>query len=357
MTNFDAIIIGTGQAGPSLAHRLAGAGMKVAIIERHRFGGTCVNTGCTPTKTLVASAYAAHLARRAADYGVRIEGPVSVDMKKVKERKDYVLGFSTRGVERGLRSNPNITVYQGHGALHRPARGAGRRPGAHRAAHLHQCRRPRLRARHPRPEGRQLLHQQHAARHRLPAAAPADRRRQLHRPRVRPGLPPLRQQGHRDRGGAAPDRARGRGRVGRGRRHPEGGRHRHPHRRARHAHRQARARHRHQPRLRERRWRGRRHASADGRRPPPEHRRPRPRAGGRCHRQEGLHPGRRPAAHQRARHLGHGRLQRQGRLHPHLLQRLRDRRRQPARQRPAPRQRSHHGLQPLHRSAAGPRGA
>ena len=70
MTEFDAIIIGTGQAGPSLAHRLAGAGMRVAIVERNRFGGTCVNTGCTPTKTLVASAYAAHLARRAAEFGV-----------------------------------------------------------------------------------------------------------------------------------------------------------------------------------------------------------------------------------------------------------------------------------------------
>jgi pyruvate/2-oxoglutarate dehydrogenase complex dihydrolipoamide dehydrogenase (E3) component len=74
MPQFDAIVLGTGQAGPSLAHRLAGAGMRVAIIERHRFGGTCVNTGCTPTKTLVACAYAAHLARRAADYGVSIEG-------------------------------------------------------------------------------------------------------------------------------------------------------------------------------------------------------------------------------------------------------------------------------------------
>ena len=93
MPEFDAIIIGTGQAGPSLAHRLAGAGMRVAIVERHRFGGTCVNTGCTPTKTLVASAYAAHLARRAAEFGVTVDGPVSVDMKKVKERKDYVLGL------------------------------------------------------------------------------------------------------------------------------------------------------------------------------------------------------------------------------------------------------------------------
>jgi pyruvate/2-oxoglutarate dehydrogenase complex dihydrolipoamide dehydrogenase (E3) component len=115
MTEFDAIVIGTGQSGPSLAHRLAAAGKRVAIIERHRFGGTCVNTGCTPTKTLVASAYAAHLARRAGDFGVEVHGPVSVDMKKVKARKDYVLGFSTRGIERGLRQNPKISVYTGHG--------------------------------------------------------------------------------------------------------------------------------------------------------------------------------------------------------------------------------------------------
>ena len=98
MKAFDAIIIGTGQSGPSLAHRLAGAGMRVAIVERNRFGGTCVNTGCTPTKTLVASAYVAHMARRAGEYGVMIDGAISVDMKKVKERKDYVLGFSTLGV-------------------------------------------------------------------------------------------------------------------------------------------------------------------------------------------------------------------------------------------------------------------
>ena len=114
MPQFDAIIIGTGQAGPSLAHRLAATGQRVAIIERHRFGGTCVNTGCTPTKTLVACAYAAHLARRAGDFGVSVAGPITVDMRKVKARKDYVLGFSNRGVERALRSNPMITVYQGH---------------------------------------------------------------------------------------------------------------------------------------------------------------------------------------------------------------------------------------------------
>jgi len=120
MPAFDAIVIGTGQAGPTLAHRLAGAGMRVAIIERHLFGGTCVNTGCTPTKTLVASAYAARLAHRAGEYGVAISGDISVDMKKVKARKDYVLGFSRRGVERGLRSNPSIAVYQGHGRFASP---------------------------------------------------------------------------------------------------------------------------------------------------------------------------------------------------------------------------------------------
>ena len=92
MTAYDAIIIGTGQAGPPLARRMAGTGMKVAIIERGRFGGTCVNTGCTPTKTLVASAYAAHLARRGADYGFSA-GDVKVDMKRVKARKDHVVGL------------------------------------------------------------------------------------------------------------------------------------------------------------------------------------------------------------------------------------------------------------------------
>jgi len=94
MKKFDAIIIGTGQAGPSLSARLAGAGMKVAVIERKLFGGTCVNTGCIPTKTLVASARAAYMARRAADFGVMIDGTVTVDMKKVNARKDDVAGRS-----------------------------------------------------------------------------------------------------------------------------------------------------------------------------------------------------------------------------------------------------------------------
>ena len=99
MQKYDAIIIGTGQAGPPLAGRLNDAGWKVAIVERKLFGGTCVNTGCIPTKALVASARAAHMARRGADFGVRIGGEVSVDMKKVKERKDEIAGFSNKGVE------------------------------------------------------------------------------------------------------------------------------------------------------------------------------------------------------------------------------------------------------------------
>jgi pyruvate/2-oxoglutarate dehydrogenase complex dihydrolipoamide dehydrogenase (E3) component len=111
---FDAAIIGTGQAGPSLANRLTQAGMKVAVIERGRFGGTCVNTGCMPTKTLVASAYAARLVARAAEYGVMIEGRVGIDMKKVKARKDAVSGAATKSIEAWLRSMPGCTVLKGH---------------------------------------------------------------------------------------------------------------------------------------------------------------------------------------------------------------------------------------------------
>jgi pyruvate/2-oxoglutarate dehydrogenase complex dihydrolipoamide dehydrogenase (E3) component len=114
MADYDAIIIGTGQAGPALARRLVAAGWKVAIIERKLFGGTCVNTGCTPTKTLVASAYAAHVARRAADYGVTIGGAVGVDMKAVKARKDAVVAASRNGLERSLRTLKGCTVYAGH---------------------------------------------------------------------------------------------------------------------------------------------------------------------------------------------------------------------------------------------------
>src|SRR5882757_9565292 len=101
--HFDAIIIGTGQAGPSLAARFTAAGMTVAIIERDKFGATCVNTGCIPTKTLVASACAAHVARRGAEYGFDVNGDVRVDMKRVKARKDRVSGRSNKGVEDWVR--------------------------------------------------------------------------------------------------------------------------------------------------------------------------------------------------------------------------------------------------------------
>ena len=115
MPNYDAIIIGTGQAGPALARRLVAANWNVAIIERKLFGGTCVNTGCTPTKTLVASAYTAHVVRRAAAYGVRVEGAVTVDMKAVKARKDAVVAPPRDGVERSLKTLEGCTVYEGHG--------------------------------------------------------------------------------------------------------------------------------------------------------------------------------------------------------------------------------------------------
>jgi pyruvate/2-oxoglutarate dehydrogenase complex dihydrolipoamide dehydrogenase (E3) component len=113
-TRYDAIVIGTGQAGPPLTARLSKAGMRVAIIERKSFGGTCVNTGCIPTKTLVASAYAAHLARRATEYGVTIGGQIQVDMKRVKARKDEIAGRSMHGVENWMRGLSDVTVYQGH---------------------------------------------------------------------------------------------------------------------------------------------------------------------------------------------------------------------------------------------------
>ena len=115
MPDYDAIVVGTGQSGPALARRLVAVGWKVAIIERKLFGGTCVNTGCTPTKTLIASAYAAHVVRRAADYGVRVEGTINVDMKAVKARKDAVVAPSRNGVERSLKTLQGCTVYQGHG--------------------------------------------------------------------------------------------------------------------------------------------------------------------------------------------------------------------------------------------------
>jgi pyruvate/2-oxoglutarate dehydrogenase complex dihydrolipoamide dehydrogenase (E3) component len=120
MPDYDAIIIGTGQAGPALARRLVAAGRTVAVVERKLFGGTCVNTGCTPTKALVASAYAAHMACRAADYGVMIDGAIKVDMKAVKARKDAIVAPSRKGVERSLKALKGCTVYEGHARFTAP---------------------------------------------------------------------------------------------------------------------------------------------------------------------------------------------------------------------------------------------
>ena len=114
---FDAIIIGTGQSGPSLAARMTKEGLKTAIIERKLFGGTCVNVGCIPTKALVASARAVHMARRGADFGVVIDGSIAVDMKQVKARKDGIVRQSNEGVTNWLKNMDNLTVYEGHGSL------------------------------------------------------------------------------------------------------------------------------------------------------------------------------------------------------------------------------------------------
>ena len=113
MKTFDAIIIGAGQAGPSLAARLTKAGQTVAYVERKLFGGTCVNTGCTPTKAMIASAYAAHVARRANDYGVSIDTEIQVDMKAVNARREGIVAKSRTGVEKSLRDNEKISVFTG----------------------------------------------------------------------------------------------------------------------------------------------------------------------------------------------------------------------------------------------------
>src|SRR5580658_5974883 len=118
--HFDAIIIGAGQAGPTLAGRLTQSGRTVAFIERKLFGGTCVNNGCTPTKALVASAYVAQKARTASDYGVTVPPAVSVDMKAVKARKDQIVLKSRNGLESWLRGMKNCTVFTGHARFESP---------------------------------------------------------------------------------------------------------------------------------------------------------------------------------------------------------------------------------------------
>lgn len=119
-THYDAIIIGAGQAGPSLADRMNREGLKVAVIERQLIGGTCVNVGCTPTKALVASARAAHMARRGAEFGVIIEGQTRVDMKRVNARMKEISGQSNRGVTNWIESMENVRLYRGHARFESP---------------------------------------------------------------------------------------------------------------------------------------------------------------------------------------------------------------------------------------------
>ena len=188
MKQFDAIVIGTGQSGPSMAKDLARAGKKTAIIERKRFGGTCVNVGCIPTKTLIASARAAHVARRAGDFGVVIDSPIRVDMKRVKTRKDAVVRVSNEGVENSLKETPNITVYEGH----------GRFEGAHT---VRVNRRARLYPGHARSRRSQLPDELEHDGRGLLTRAPHHRRRQLYRSRIRANVPPLRQPCHGGREG------------------------------------------------------------------------------------------------------------------------------------------------------------
>ena len=227
-TSYDAIVIGSGQAGPPLAVRLAEAGQKTALIEGEHLGGTCVNDGCIPTKTLVATARVAHVARRADDFGVRVGGPVSVDMKAVKARKDRVVAHSVDALSRMDRRHRRAHPRLGPCALRRAARGRGERPDARGGKDLHQRRWPggaAPLARHRRRAGAHQ-HLDDGARH--PARAPGHRRRQLHRARVRADVPALRLARHGGRVRRPADRPRGPRGLGRGAADPRGRGHRLP---------------------------------------------------------------------------------------------------------------------------------
>ena len=222
---FDAIIVGAGQAGPPLAGRLTEAGQTVAVIERKLVGGTCVNYGCIPTKTLVASAHAAHLARRGAEYGIGT-GEISVDMAKVKARKDKIMLDDREGVESWLEGMNGLHLHPRPRPLRRPAHHPGGRPGARGRQDLPQCRRPGRGARHARALRHRLPDECRHPRTRHRARASGDHRRQLHRAGVRADVPPIRRPRDGDREGPAADVPRGRGRLGHDQGDPGGRGHR-----------------------------------------------------------------------------------------------------------------------------------
>ena len=293
--------------------------------------------------------------RAAAPTTASVAGEITVDMKRVKARKDEVAGASTRGVERSLRNQENCTVYTGHARL-RSAREVEVGDEALRAEKIFL----NVGGRAAVPDIPGLDEVDYLTNSSMMDVdflpqPPRGAGRQLHRARVRPDVSPLRQRGHDRRAGAAPDRARGRGRLQGSRGVPRPRGHRYPHQRQLRQRLPEGRRDRPESFLRGGAGRGFGLPPAAGDGAAAQHRRsrvgPRRREAG----QARLHRGRRRAPDQRARHLGAGRLQRARRLHPHRVERLRDRGRQPARRRAAARQRSHCRLCALHRPAARPR--
>ena len=195
---YDAVIIGAGQAGVPLARSLAEAGWRTALVEREHVGGTCINEGCTPTKTMIASARVAYLGRRAADYGVAT-GAVSVDMRAVRQRKRDLVESWRAGSERRLRAIDGLDLVMAEAGFRGAARARDQATRRRRVRHpgrarLHQHRHPSLGSRHCRTRASALLHIDHHHGTRRDPRTPADPRRRLRRGGVRPDVPALREQ-------------------------------------------------------------------------------------------------------------------------------------------------------------------
>ena len=271
---FDAIIIGAGQAGPSLAVRLAGAGPQGCDRRAQGLRGHVRQHRLHADEDVGGKRLRGPLARRATDYGVIIDGAIRVDMKKVKARKDAVVARASQGVEKWLRSTDNVTVIQGHARFVAPDR--LRVATAHRsAADLPQRRRTRARSADARTGRGAVPHELDDHGHRRAAGTSSDRRRQLHRARVRAGLSALRcaSDGHRE--GAADHRPRGSGGLAGDSRHPDRRRHRHRNRRRVHGGGTTRRAHRRPADCDGGKRGSRRLASAARRRPDAEYRRSR----------------------------------------------------------------------------------